>query len=59
MQIYTFYLTGKVSPKIHGHQMPVEFPDDLKLMVKMSPVIKKMSQVTFGNVSSDILKWLR
>jgi hypothetical protein len=47
MQIYTFYLTGKVSPKIHGHQMPVEFPDDLKLMVKMSPV-------TFSNVTGDI-----
>ena len=59
MQSYTFYLRGKTSPKIHEHQMPVDIPDDLKLMVKMSPVIKKMSQVTFGNVSGDILKWLR
>ena len=52
MQIYTFYLTGKVSPKIHGHQMPVEFPDDLKDDGQNVTCDKK-------NVSSDIWECLK
>jgi hypothetical protein len=52
MQIYTFYLTSNVSAKIHGHQMPVEFPDDLKDDTENVTCDKK-------NVTGDIWECLK